>query len=67
MIFGIANDGHPTAILGNGIALRHRIWGVVSSLRLNVRVNLSDEGAYVELRENYDGIDIGKSDFLGAS
>src|ERR1700674_3438037 len=57
VVLGIADDFDATAVGQYLIALRHILAGVVSSLHLDVRLDLANQGANIGLIEDHDGVD----------
>jgi len=67
VIFRIADDLDAAATLRNQIAFRNRVDRVIGALGLNVRANLADDRAHVELRENHYCIDVSERGYKLAS
>lgn len=61
MIFGIAHDRHPAAVLAHQVALGDTFFGVVRALGLDVGVNFMNEGTHVPLRKDDYSVYIGES------
>ena len=61
VIFGISDDLYPSTMRSYEIAFRYAFWRVIGSLGMNVRMYVTDDAADIELRENDDGVDRGKS------
>ena len=60
MIFGVPHDCDASAVLGERISFWDRISGVVSSLGMNVRTDLANDGPYIEFRKDHYSIDGGQ-------
>ena len=57
MVFRIPRDRHSSAVRSYHIALRDRVLGVVSALRVNVRLEFQKQFGNCRLVKNRDEVD----------